>query len=237
VAASTHLKPGWTRPNVDVDAGGWGQRSLVGADATDCLKAPRLRGDEQAFPARLAPAQLAPAQPPSLLAFDDVYREHFGFVWRSAKRLGVPEASLDDVLQEVFVIVHRRLAEFEGRSSLRTWLFGITLRVARDHRRSAARRSPPGSVDPDSLRATAPGPGESVEKAEAVRLLHVILDELDDERREVFVMSELEQIAMPEIALTLGVNVNTAHARLRAARQSFESALARHRARDEWRLK
>jgi RNA polymerase sigma-70 factor, ECF subfamily len=170
------------------------------------------------------------------LSFDDVYRAHFAFVWRSAKRLGVGDAALDDVVQEVFVIVHRRLADFEGRSSLKTWLFGITLRVARDHRRAVKRRPADAAIDPDALSA-AGGPAHDAEKAEAVRLLYTILDEMDDERREVFVMAELEQMAMPEIADGLGDNVNTAYARLRSARQLFEQALARHRARDEWRLR
>lgn len=162
--------------------------------------------------------------------FEAVYREHFAFVWRSARRLGVPPGALDDIVQEVFVVVHRRLACFEGRSSLRTWLFGITLRVARDHRRSAGAR-PHEPLDVDLLPAPG-GPREALEKAEAVALLYGLLDELDDERREVFVMAELEQITMPEIAATLGLNVNTAYARLRAARQAFEAALARHRARE-----
>ena len=179
------------------------------------------------------PALAAPA-----LTFDGVYREHFAFVWRSAKRLGVNEASIDDAVQEVFVVVHRRLADFEGRSSVRTWLFGIAVRVVRDHRRAARRRDPGGPpIDPDTLRTSDSGPGETAEKAEAVRLLHALLDELDDERREVFVMVELEQMGMPEIAEALAINVNTAYARLRAARQEFEEALARHRARDMWRLK
>src|SRR3954451_824730 len=137
----------------------------------------------------------APAR--EALGFEDVYRGELGFVWRSAKRLGLRDAALDDAVQEVFVVAHRRLAEFEGRSSLRTWLFGIPLRVVRDHRRSARRRDPGPPVDPDSLRATGSGPAESAEKAEAVRLLHTLLDELDDERREVFVMAELEQMPMP----------------------------------------
>lgn len=171
----------------------------------------------------------------SVPRFEDVYRDHFALVWRSARRLGVGEASLDDVVQEVFVIVHRRLSEFEGRSSLRTWLFGITLRVARDHRRRAARRGADGSVDMDSLRGDAPGPGESLERAEAVRLLHALLDDLPDERRAIFVMAELEQMPMADIAETLGINVNTGYARLRAARQAFEAALARRRACDAWR--
>lgn len=173
-------------------------------------------------------------------SFDEVYRDHFAFVWRSAKRLGVRDASLDDVVQEVFVIVHRRLAEFEARSSVKTWLFGITLRVARDHRRSLARKNREAGgepIDPDTLRATTPGPSESIEKSEAVRLLHTLLDEMDDERREIFVMAELEQMTMPDIASTLGLNVNTAYARLRAARQAFEEGVARAKARDEWRLR
>lgn len=179
----------------------------------------------------------APQRTAVRLELDDVYREHFPFVWRSARRLGVREASLDDVVQEVFVIVHRRLGEFEGRSSIRTWLFGITLRVARDHRRAVARRSPDGSVDPEDLQTSIPGPAEAMARTEAVHVLHAVLDEMDDERREVFVMAELEQMAMPEIATTLGINVNTAYARLRAARQTFEEGVARHRARDEWRLR
>ena len=149
--------------------------------------------DSEAEPATL----FAPTELPS---FDAVYREHFAFVWRSAKRLGVRDASLDDVVQEVFVIVHRKLDDFEGRASMRTWLFGITLRVARDYRRSTARKSPEGSVDPDTLRATAPGPSEMLEKAEAARLLQALLDDLDSERREIFVMAELEQMTMPDIA-------------------------------------
>jgi RNA polymerase sigma-70 factor (ECF subfamily) len=144
------------------------------------------------------------------LEFDAIYREHFAFVWRSARRLGVREASLDDVVQEVFVVVHRRLSSFEGRSSLKTWLFGVTLRVVRDHRRSARRREDVADVDPDALRAEEGGPSEQAEKAEAVRAL---------------------------VAGALGINLNTAYARLRAARQSFEQSVARHRARDGWRLR
>ena len=191
------------------------------------------------MPSTTEPRRLAreSAQAATRLDFDDVYREHFGFVWRSAKRLGVRDVSLDDVVQEVFVIVHRRLGEFEGRSSLRTWLFGITLRLARDHRRSVARKDADGAMDLDTIHAPGPGPVESMEKAEAAWLLYSILDEMDDDRREIFVMAELEQMAMPDIAATIGINVNTAYARLRAARQTFESALARHKARDEWRLR
>src|SRR5262245_39671446 len=89
-------------------------------------------------------------------AFADVYRDYFGFVWRSARGLGVRPGALDDVVQEIFVAVHRCLPDFAGRSSLRTWLSGIVLNVVRHHRRSVQRRSPhelsnDSPADPDDL--------------------------------------------------------------------------------------
>lgn len=194
----------------------------------------RIVGSQAVFDQAM-PAQAPPRR--QSLVFDDVYREHFAFVWRAAKRLGAAGGSLDDVVQEVFVVVHRRLGDFEGRSSVKTWLFGIALRVVRDHRRAARRRPVEPAVDVDSLESNANGPAENAERAEAVRVLHALLDQLADERREIFVMADLEQMTMPEIAETLGLNVNTAYARLRLARQEFEQALERHRARDQWRLR
>jgi len=69
-----------------------------------------------------------------------IYRSHGAFVWRNLRRLGIPENMVEDVLQDVFMVVHRRLPEFAGRSSLKTWLFGIVLRVVKTHRRSQKRR-------------------------------------------------------------------------------------------------
>lgn len=192
---------------------------------------PALLPLEEPRPTRVAaPAFVLPS-------FEDVYAHELAFVWRSARRLGVREAAIDDVVQEVFVIVHRKLATFEGRSSLRTWLFGITRRVVRDHLLAARRKATDAGADVEAIRDERPGPYESAERAEAVRLLHAILDELDDDKREVFVMAELEQLPIPEIAEVVGLNVNTAYARLRLARQAFEQALARHRARDGWRMR
>ena len=175
---------------------------------------------------------LAPAAPaaPQAHEFEVVYEQHFDFVWRSLRRLGVRDALLDDAAQDVFVVVHKRLGEFEGRSSLKTWLFGVALRVARNYRRTAQRRDaeslPENVVDTHS-----PGPHEVTAQAEAVRTLHALLDALSDERRAVFVMMELEQMSAPEVADALGVNLNTVYSRLRKARSEFETALARHRAR------
>lgn len=194
------------------------------------------------IPARLEKrpsTEATPISPPKaadVALFDEIYRDNFAFVWRSARRLGVEPFSLDDVVQEVFVIAHRRLASFEGRSSLRTWIFGITLRVARDHRRARARKPLDADSEPDLLCEGSPGPGERLERNEAIRLLYRILAELGEEHREVFVMADLEQMPMSTIAATLDINENTGYGRLRAARRLFNESLARHRARDEWKL-
>ncbi|AKV04591.1 RNA polymerase sigma factor RpoE [Labilithrix luteola] len=187
------------------------------------------------------PAEAAPRG--QALAFPDVYREHVGFVWRSVRGLGVKHGAVDDVAQEIFVVVARRLPEFEGRSSVRTWLSGIILNVVRHHRRSIQRKSPHETasggpaLDPQTLPANVPTPYEAVVHAEETLLLERILDELDDEKREVLVLAELEEMSVPEIAGALDIKLNTAYSRLRLARQAFEQALARHRSRDGWRYR
>jgi RNA polymerase sigma-70 factor (ECF subfamily) len=163
--------------------------------------------------------------------FDDVYTEYFPFVWRSAEGLGVPASALDDVVQEVFLVVYRKLPSFEARSSLRTWVYGVVLHTARRHRRTSQRKRLDQvedlAVAGETLEATGPGPHESIEQAEALRQLDALLEQLDDEKREVFVLAELEQLTAPEIAEILGANVNTIYARIRAAKRAFEQALAR----------
>ena len=166
----------------------------------------------------------------ALPSFEALYEEHFDFVWRSLRRLGIPAAHIDDAVQDVFLVVHRRLGEFEGRSTVKTWLFGIALRVASVHRRSAARRpTEPLTEEPADA---APAAAETLSEArEAARLVHQLLDCLDEDRRAVFVLSELEQMTAPEISAALGVNLNTVYSRLRLARRDFDAALSRHRAR------
>ncbi|MEO7329352.1 MAG: sigma-70 family RNA polymerase sigma factor [Minicystis sp.] len=175
--------------------------------------------------------------------FDVLYEAHFDFVWRNLRRLGVLDAQVDDAAQEVFLVVHRRLADFEGRSSIKTWLFAILVRVVSDCRRSLRRksphaRSPGGAVDADTIAdEAAESAHDRVAHAEGVRVLHRLLDELDDDKRAVFVLAELEQMSAPEIAESLGQNLNTVYARLRAARRDFEQAALRERTRDTWRLR
>lgn len=178
---------------------------------------------------------------PSLDGPEHVYEAYFGFVWRNLRRLGVAEASVDDAAQDVFLVVFRRYGEFEARSSMKTWLFGILLRVARDHRKVARRRQrrlvfleelAEGSL-PRAPRSD--DPQEVAERGEATRLLHQLLDSLEASQRALFIMIELEQMTVPEAAEALGIKLNTAYARVRSARRGFEAALARHRARQNWR--
>jgi RNA polymerase sigma-70 factor (ECF subfamily) len=178
------------------------------------------------------PLQQQGAKP---LVFADVYQEHFGFVWRSARGLGVRPPAIEDVVQEIFVVVHRLLGEFEGRSTVRTWLSRIVLNVVRHHRRSLARKSPhelsrEPPPDPDALPARGPDPCETAELSEGTRLVQRLLESLDEEKREVLVLAELEQLTVPEIADALGLKLNTAYSRLRLARRAFDESLARDRA-------
>ena len=166
-----------------------------------------------------------------------VYSEHVAFVWRNLRRMGIPEGIVDDATQDVFLVVHRRLAEFGARSELKTWLFGIVLRVGRNYRRSWLRRKAlVEDVSTASAHASAsedvPGPEEFLEGRQTVALVHSLLNELDDDKRAILILVELEQMSVMEAAEVLGLKTNTAYSRLRAAHRAFEAALARHKARE-----
>ena len=161
----------------------------------------------------------------------DVYDRHAPFVFRVLRGLGVGDDRIDDAVQDVFIVVHRRLAEFEARSSLTTWLYAIARRVASQYRRSAATRREDDGTDLDRLPAHA-SPFEDAKRNQAARLCAEILDELDDDKREVFVLIELEQMSAPDVAQALAIPVNTVYSRLRLARARFEAALAKRLARE-----
>jgi RNA polymerase sigma-70 factor (ECF subfamily) len=173
---------------------------------------------------------VADGVPAPRLEFAAVYDEHFAFVWRSLRRLGVASAQLDDAAQDVFLVVYRRLDDFEGRSSVKTWLFGIVLKIVRTYKRTAARK--PTEPLETEVPALASAAEELTDAARAARHLHSLLDELDDAPRAVFVLAELEEMTAPEISAALGVNLNTVYSRLRAARRDFDAALSRHRLRN-----
>lgn len=161
-------------------------------------------------------------------SFHAIYSEFFRAMWRTLRRLGVEHAQLDDAAQDVFVVVHRRLPEFDGRS-LRGWLYAIAVRVASDYRRGAAQRRT--APLPETLVDPRPDPAHESELGESVRLLHALLAELDEPKRIVFVLGELDELSVPEIAEALAENQNTVASRLRAARARFDEAFRRHQAR------
>lgn len=174
-------------------------------------------------------ARVAPCEP--LPTFEEVYEGQFEFVWRSLRRLGVAVSSLDDATQEVFLVVHRRLHEFEGRARLTTWLFRIALNIAEHHKRRAARK--PTDVLPDTVASNTRSPQDVLVERQEYELVYTLLGKLDDEKRTVFVMAELEEMSPNDIADVLHVPVNTVYSRLRVARQQFVDHLRRHQTQTE----
>jgi RNA polymerase sigma-70 factor (ECF subfamily) len=167
----------------------------------------------------------------------ELYATHFALVWRSLRRLGVKGASLEDAVQDVFLIVHRRWPDFDAeRSAPTTWIYGITLRVAKDYRRAAARHGRRverlAAVEGSSPEQCA-SPAEAIEKREANQLVHTLLGGLEDEDREVLVLVELEQLSVREAATVLGIRIRTCQRRLQRARAAFDAALTRFNAKGE----
>jgi len=170
-------------------------------------------------------SQLAASDAAEDGVFTALYAEHFLFVWRCLRGLGVASDALEDAAQDVFVVVHRRRSAFRGESSLRTWIFGIVRRIAYRYRRTAERKGPVAELD-DEPHATEPGPLERAQAVEAAVFVDRFAGSLDDRKREVFVLGVLEGLSVPEVAEALGVPLNTAYTRLRRARLEFRRALA-----------
>jgi len=161
----------------------------------------------------------------------EIYAEHAKFVWRNLRRLGVPATGIEDAVQDVFLVIHRQLPEFAGRSSLRTWIFGIVLRVAsrqRERLRNNQQRytSMPGEAL-DVITANEQGPLDLLIERQAADLVYGVLDEMDEEKRTILVMVELEQMSVVEAAEVLEIKLNTAYTRLRLARIALEANLKR----------
>ncbi|MFO0677394.1 MAG: sigma-70 family RNA polymerase sigma factor [Polyangiaceae bacterium] len=156
--------------------------------------------------------------------------DHADFVWRSLRRLGVPELHVDDAVQEVFVTVARKLDSIEPGKE-RSFLFGVASNVAAHARRSFARRREVAAVDGfDVADETMPGADVELVRAEERRALDRVLDTLDDDLRVVFVLFELEEMSTAAIAECVGVPHGTVASRLRRARESFQAAVTRERA-------
>ncbi len=166
------------------------------------------------------------AQVPSVREIFDAYAP---YVWRTLRHLGVPEADVEDVCQEVFVVVHRKIPSFERRSALKTWLYGICIRTASDYRRRAhVRRERPVS-EPPGLHAEATQ-FEELAQRQLRGVLASVLEQLDADKRAVFVLYEIEELSMKEIAEIVGCPLQTAYSRLHAARKLLVEALTQAKA-------
>jgi RNA polymerase sigma-70 factor (ECF subfamily) len=165
-------------------------------------------------------------------SFQAVYDQYFAFVWSSARHLGVDAGAMDDVVQETFIVIYARLHTLKQPEALRSWIYGVVRRTVSDHRRSKRVRDVNASEAPSGeLESNQPTPAEVVEKNSELELLGYLLAQLDEPKREVFTLVEIEEMTVPEAAEALELPLNTAYSRLRAARQAFEAALARHEAR------
>lgn len=167
------------------------------------------------------------------LTLRGLYEEHFQFVWRSLRRLGVRESDVPDAVQDVFIVVHRKLGEFEGRSKVTTWLFGIALRVARDRQKLAyTRRQVDDEQAISSYVDASADVAADLERKQGLELLEAILDTMPLEQRAVFTLFELEGMTGEGIAEMLEIPLGTVYSRLRLARETFQRTTLRLRARE-----
>lgn len=146
-----------------------------------------------------------------------IFRECGPYVWRVLRRLGVAESDVEDVCQEVFVVVHRKLPEFEHRSAVTTWVYGICVHTASDYRKRMGRRREVVTGEPPE-QVSVLDPHQDLEVRQAREQLDSVLGELDDDKRSVFVLYEIEQLSMNDVAVAVGCPVQTAYSRLHAAR-------------------
>jgi RNA polymerase sigma-70 factor (ECF subfamily) len=183
-----------------------------------------------AVPNEDADSELSSSPFPS---FENIYKHNFDFVWSSARYLGIDKDVVDDVVQDVFIVIHAKLATLQRPQALRSWIYGIVRRTASDYRRSKRTRDAAGARFGAELKLTQPSQASPLEIAERnaeLDLLEIVLAELDEPKREIFVMVEILEMTVPEVVRVLEIPLNTAYSRLRMARQSFEEALSRQEA-------
>jgi RNA polymerase sigma-70 factor (ECF subfamily) len=167
---------------------------------------------------------------------EQVYSEHVRYVWRCLRALGVDSAQLDDAVHDVFLVVQQKLGDFDDGVPVTTWLYAIALRVARRTRANARRDAWRFDSVDAGTDAAEPAAGAAVwahdaehelERDERLALARCALDRLDEDKREAFVLSQVEQRSAPEIADIIGIPVNTVYSRIRAAKLAFQTEIAR----------
>ena len=162
--------------------------------------------------------------------FDNVYRAHFPYVWRSLQRLGVPPGDIEDLTHEVFVVVHRKLCDFDSRRPLKPWLFGIAFRLASEDRRRARRRFEL-SMPTFERACAAPGADDLIESDDRRRLVLECLQTLDANQRAVLILLDIDGEAAIDVASAMNIPLPTVYSRLRVARRNFAAAVRRAKLR------
>jgi RNA polymerase sigma-70 factor, ECF subfamily len=157
-------------------------------------------------------------------------REHYSFVWRLLRRLGLGEGDADDAAQQVFLATATRLPDVEAARE-RSFLYGVALNVASRARRSRSRRREESLESAGEREAREPNAEQLLERRQRRELLDALLDEMPEDLRVVFVLFELEELSTPQIAELCHIPVGTAASRLRRAREDFEGRVARVEAR------
>ena len=157
-------------------------------------------------------------------------KHYYAAVWRVVRRLGVPDASAEDVAQQVFVVASSKLEQIELHAE-RAFLLGTAARLAANHRRSAPVRYEAAEEDIGARASGAPGADELLDAKRLRKVLDDVLEELPDDLRTVFVLFEVEELAVADIASALAIPHGTAASRLRRAREAFAAAARRTRAR------
>jgi RNA polymerase sigma-70 factor (ECF subfamily) len=173
--------------------------------------------------AHLSAAHQAPevARP----SFRAIYEEEFDYLWHTLRRLGARPGDLEDTVHDVFVVVHRRLSDYDPGRPLRPWLFGIAYRVASERRRRGPQELPAGDDELVELPDEAPSAEARLAAEQARWRVHRALQALPLEQRAVMVMHDLDGCTAPEVAETLEIPLNTVYSRLRLARDKFVAAV------------
>lgn len=162
-----------------------------------------------------------------------VFRQHVAYVLHSLRRLGVRPDDVEDLAHDVFIVVARKWSDYEPARPFKPWVFGIAVRVALAYRRRAGFSREVLSDDLTHRVAETPGPDAALDREHQRRLVHRALAAVADGRKEVFILHDLDGVAMPDIAAALGIPLNTGYSRLRLARDEFRAELARLRGKEE----
>jgi RNA polymerase sigma-70 factor (ECF subfamily) len=175
---------------------------------------------EPALPATAAKDDGARAE-----RFRAVFERELDYVWTSLRRLGVPDRDIEDVAHDVFLEVYRRLDMYDPSRPIRPWLFAFAFRVASEHRRRAYVRRETLDLGIEAVERVEPE--QSLDRAQQRALVTRAIERIDIDRRAVFILYELDEVPMKDIAESLGIPLHTAYSRLRVAREEFAAAVKR----------